>query len=91
MDADEQELERPSDGGSSVAWAHMGMQGGGRVLTISSERVEPPTAAGEDEPHTYVGLSLSAVGVSVVHSGVEELLSFGLIETIADAAPTSGQ
>ena len=28
----------------------------------------------EDEPHTFIGLSLSAVGVSIVHVGHEELL-----------------
>ena len=59
-------------GGS--AWAHVGMQGGVRVLTLSMERVEPPSVAGEDEPHTYLGLSFSGLGVSIVHTGAEELL-----------------
>ena len=60
---------------SESVWAHVGMQGGVRVLTLSIEKVEPPSIAGEDEPHSYLGLSFSAVGLSIVHTGVEELLT----------------
>ena len=42
--------ERGESSGS--AWAHVGMQGGVRVLTLSLEKLEPPSVAGEDEPHT---------------------------------------
>ena len=61
--------ESAKDGaGSGTVWAHVGMQGGVRVLTLSMDRVEPPSVAGEDEPHTYFGLFFGGVGVSIVHA-----------------------
>lgn len=74
MDALMQSVPLLVSGGGRQVWAHVGMQGGVRVLTLSTERLEPPSEAGEDEPHTFLGFSLSGLGVSIVHAGHEELL-----------------
>ena len=55
------------------------------MLTISDAPVAPLSAAVAEEPHTFLGLSLGGVGVSLVHAGVgEELVYLSLTQLTAD-------
>ena len=74
-----------SKGAAPIAWAMVTLEEGVRVLTISDAPVAPLSAAVAEEPHTFLGLSLGGVGVSLVHAGVgEELVYLSLTQLTAD-------
>ena len=54
-----------SKGAAPIAWAMVTLEEGVRVLTISDAPVAPLSAAVAEEPHTFLGLSLGGVGVSL--------------------------
>ena len=73
----------------AVAWTRVELVDGVRVLTIAEQRSEllgraVASAATDDEPHTFAGVELAGVGISVVHVGCEELAYISLADLRMD-------
>lgn len=60
-------------GDPPLAWGRVELEEGVRVLSITETWPEPIITGG-GEPHLFLGLELSGLGISLVHAAEEELL-----------------
>ena len=64
-----QTLPVGGDKDKPVAWTRVKLVDGVRVVSVVSRRAELSAVADDDEPHTFAGVELAGVGISVVHVG----------------------